>query len=333
MRRICVNIGAGTNIQKSDEQTQWINLDKCEEPGIDIIRDIEKQCLPFADSTITHILCGDVLEHIDDLVYVMNEMWRVLKPGGTLHIGTPHGFMENWKHLTHKRIFYPQSWMYFDAQDPITCHMRKSDGVIADFEKRRSDVSDNGTNLWTELVARKEAPVRVICSSVEVAIPNNQEGAIKLDVGCGFKKRNDTPGWIGVDQDPNSEADIVCDIEKGLPFPDNSIDFIYNSHVLEHINNLMYVMDEFWRVLKKDGLVEIEVPHYQGGNALRHPDHKRLMHGELWFFWDPTVNQADRNSYGVKARFTIAQNEDHTKTLCIVEDGAMFVTLHKEEHE
>lgn len=331
--RTCLNIGAGENIQKSDEQTRWTNLDKCFEPGIDIVRNIEKQCLPFADSTIDHILCGDVLEHLDNLIYPMNEMWRVLKPAGVLEIGTPYGIEENWKHITHKRIFYPQSWIYFDGQDSLVQHMRKAEGIIADFHIKTSVVSEDGLNLQTSLVARKEAPVRTICTSSEVAIPNNQDGAVKLDVGCGFKKRNDTPGWIGIDQDPNSEADISCDIEKGLPFPDSSVDFIYTSHVLEHINDLMYVMDEFWRVLKKDGLVEIEVPHYQGGNALRHPDHKRLMHGELWFFWDPKVNQADRNSYGVKARFVIAQNVDHTKTLCVVEDGGMYVTLHKEESE
>jgi predicted SAM-dependent methyltransferase len=56
--------------------------------------------------------------------------------------------------------------------------------------------------------------------------------------------------------------DILCDITKGLPFKDSSVDKIYTAHVLEHLfyEDSLKVIDEIYRVLKKDGVVKIIVP-------------------------------------------------------------------------
>lgn len=42
-----------------------------------------------------------------------------------------------------------------------------------------------------------------------------------LDVGCC---RNKIPGAIGVDIDPDSDVDIICDFTKILPVADNEFD-------------------------------------------------------------------------------------------------------------
>ncbi|NIO22955.1 MAG: methyltransferase type 11, partial [Candidatus Aenigmarchaeota archaeon] len=54
-----------------------------------------------------------------------------------------------------------------------------------------------------------------------------------LDVGCGKKKH---PGSIGIDIRPDSDADKVCDFDKGIPYPDNSFDKVILHHSLEHSN-------------------------------------------------------------------------------------------------
>ena len=46
-----------------------------------------------------------------------------------------------------------------------------------------------------------------------------------------------------------------------LPFPDNSQDFIYSSHVLEHISNRSEVIRDWFRVIKKGGFIVCVVPH------------------------------------------------------------------------
>ena len=53
------------------------------------------------------------------------------------------------------------------------------------------------------------------------------------------------------------------DMRKGLPFPDNSIDIVYHSHVLEHFDfeNAPTFLKECRRVLKKEtGVIRIVVP-------------------------------------------------------------------------
>ena len=46
-----------------------------------------------------------------------------------------------------------------------------------------------------------------------------------------------------------------------LPFPDESQNFVYSSHCLEHIENYKEALVEWWRVLKFGGHLIITVPH------------------------------------------------------------------------
>lgn len=50
--------------------------------------------LPFADASIDKIICSEVLEHIPTYQQVINEMLRVLKPGGLLAVSVPRAWPE-----------------------------------------------------------------------------------------------------------------------------------------------------------------------------------------------------------------------------------------------
>lgn len=45
--------------------------------------------LPFDDASFDCIINSEVIEHVPDVPEIMAEMWRVLRPGGTLVLGTP----------------------------------------------------------------------------------------------------------------------------------------------------------------------------------------------------------------------------------------------------
>jgi SAM-dependent methyltransferase len=45
--------------------------------------------LPFADATFDHIIASEVLEHVSDDQVALRELFRVLKPGGTLAATVP----------------------------------------------------------------------------------------------------------------------------------------------------------------------------------------------------------------------------------------------------
>ena len=55
---------------------------------------------------------------------------------------------------------------------------------------------------------------------------------------------------------------LVHDLRKGIPFPDRSVDAVYQSHLLEHLDRAVAarLMAETHRVLKPGGLQRIVVP-------------------------------------------------------------------------
>ena len=84
----------------------------------------------------------------------------------------------------------------------------------------------------------------------------------KLNIGCGTDIRK---GWINLDNHKQHGADVVFDLKevykrKKMPFKDNSMEQIYCSHVLEHLSYTTPIIDEFLRIIKEDGLIEIKVP-------------------------------------------------------------------------
>lgn len=96
------------------------------------------------------------------------------------------------------------------------------------------------------------------------------ENLTKLDIGCANKKRS---GFVGLDiKDWGQE--IVWDVRDGIPVPDESIEYIYTCHFLEHLTNQESVefFKEVYRVLKKEGIFEAWLPHGSAPEAF-YPDH------------------------------------------------------------
>lgn len=85
---------------------------------------------------------------------------------------------------------------------------------------------------------------------------------IKLHLGCGdvYKK-----GWVnidGVSYGDNVKIDLIYDLRNPLPFPDNSVDYIFNEHFLEHLSveESRKSLKDFMRVLKPNGVMRIAMP-------------------------------------------------------------------------
>ena len=70
---------------------QTIGMDIQPLSGVDIVADGFGSHLPFRSETFSEVQCIHVLEHAQNLVEVMEEIHRVLQPGGRVHIVAPHG--------------------------------------------------------------------------------------------------------------------------------------------------------------------------------------------------------------------------------------------------
>jgi len=102
-------------------------------------------------------------------------------------------------------------------------------------------------------------------------------------VGCG---RNKKKGFYGIDKFYFPGVDKVCDIDKGLKLENNSVDEVYTSHFLEHVDNFEFVFQEILRVCKPNAKIIVEVPYFSGRSAF-FEFHKRFFrHSSFQTFED-----------------------------------------------
>jgi predicted SAM-dependent methyltransferase len=96
----------------------------------------------------------------------------------------------------------------------------------------------------------------------------------KVQLGCGG---NFFPGW--------ENYDIDVDITKPLPFMDESVDFLYNSHCIEHITQreAYKFLKEAKRILKPKGIIRITTPCLDKmKNANSNENYKKFLENNGW---------------------------------------------------
>ncbi|OIO41347.1 hypothetical protein COX97_00785 [Candidatus Pacearchaeota archaeon CG_4_10_14_0_2_um_filter_05_32_18] len=105
-----LHLGCGNDIKKG-----YVNLDIKKLPGVDVVHDLEKYPYPFKDNTFDVVEMHHVLEHLSNPLKVIEEIWRISKPGAIVIISVPH-----WSHftaysdLTHKNYFSSSLFIYYE---------------------------------------------------------------------------------------------------------------------------------------------------------------------------------------------------------------------------
>ena len=107
----------------------------------------------------------------------------------------------------------------------------------------------------------------------------------KLNLGCG---RDIRPGYVNLDLVKIPGIDVVADLERRLPFPDDTFDEIFSSHVLEHVRDLIPLLGELARISKPGAVLRIEVPHLSFFGAYTDPTHKRFFGYHSFDYFTPT---------------------------------------------
>jgi SAM-dependent methyltransferase len=104
-----------------------------------------------------------------------------------------------------------------------------------------------------------------------------------LDLGSGLSKQR--PGSYGVDLYPAEGVDVLADLRRGLPFMTASVDRVYAVHVLEHVLDMVGLMNEIHRVLADDGVLHVLSPHWQAVGAVGDPTHVKYLDVQTfkWF--------------------------------------------------
>ena len=104
-----------------------------------------------------------------------------------------------------------------------------------------------------------------------------------LDLGCGNNKYD---GAIGVDISPTSQADIIHNLNKfPWPFSDNEFDEVICNDILEHLDEIVPVIEEIHRITKSGGLLKIRIPHFSNHNAYCDITHKHFFSSESFDYF------------------------------------------------
>ena len=96
-----------------------------------------------------------------------------------------------------------------------------------------------------------------------------------LDIGCG---QNKFPGAVGIDYAAAADMDASHDLNV-FPYPlqSNSFDVILLRNVIEHIQNIIGLMEEIHRVGVNSADVIISTPHFSSLYSYQDPTHVRHM--------------------------------------------------------
>lgn len=121
---------------------------------------------------------------------------------------------------------------------------------------------------------------------------------VVIDLGC---RANKVPGAVGFDLRPGAGVNVLANIEAGLPIRSNSVDVVWARHVLDHVHDLIGLMEELSRICRPGGRVEIAVPYYTSRGAFRDPTHVRYMTEDTFQYFElPT-------DYGIRTNFRIGR--------------------------
>ncbi|MCK4589132.1 MAG: class I SAM-dependent methyltransferase [Nanoarchaeota archaeon] len=107
--KIKLNLGCG-----KDYRPGFINVDNSPFVKKDVEHNLDQYPFPFKNSSVDLILAMAVIEHLSDMKSFLEEVHRILKPGGKLRFRVPLAFTHiDAGDCTHKQHLIPRSFKIF----------------------------------------------------------------------------------------------------------------------------------------------------------------------------------------------------------------------------
>jgi len=80
-----LDVGCGIN-----KYPGALGMDRHPASRADVLADLNHIPYPFADNSFDQLRAVHVIEHVEDVLRAMEEFHRLVRPGGRIHIETPH---------------------------------------------------------------------------------------------------------------------------------------------------------------------------------------------------------------------------------------------------
>lgn len=185
---------------------------------------------------------------------------------------------------------------------------------------------------------RVDGPQGYESRKIKYLIPRYTRG-IGLEIGCGMEKA--FPHFIGVDNGHHfgrGAADIFAEADRLDMFADGCMDFVFSSHVLEHMPDMLKTLTEWGRVIKPGGYLVLYVPsanlYPKCGEPGSNPDHKhdiypgdlQLLLAQMADMWT-IIESEERGGGDEYSLFLVARKGSYRhirpvgKTVCVCRFG------------
>lgn len=153
----------------------------------------------------------------------------------------------------------------------------------------------------------------------------------KLQLGAGV---NRVEGWLSTDIEPRTDDVLELDAREPLPFPDESLDYIFAEHMIEHIAYRpgQRMLRQCLRVLRPGGVLRLATPDLARliaiyrGDAGPDGDHYLEHAFERWLKGRPHAHPAFLINHNLRAWGHLFVYDEDLLTRALIDAGYDDVT-------
>ncbi|NES84576.1 MAG: glycosyltransferase [Moorea sp. SIO2B7] len=125
---IYLDLGCGKHKEKD-----FIGVDCVANDQVDVVADLNNR-FPFAKDSVDFIKAHDIIEHLQDRIHTMNEIWRISKPNAIIDIRVPstdgRGAFQDPTHISFWNL---NSFMYYCQEFPAYLELCQTYGFEGKF--------------------------------------------------------------------------------------------------------------------------------------------------------------------------------------------------------
>lgn len=119
-----LNLGCGLRLKRDFINVDVVDLTQYGEIPEEyefMVWDLNKRPWPWEDESVDAVVMRDSLEHLEPAFFeIMNELWRILKPGKRAGIQVPdYRYATAFRDPTHRMFFIDGSFDYLDPHTEI----------------------------------------------------------------------------------------------------------------------------------------------------------------------------------------------------------------------
>ncbi|MFM6223751.1 MAG: glycosyltransferase [Dolichospermum sp.] len=211
-----IDLGCGVN-----KPNGFVGVDLYPGFGVDIVADLSQR-FPFEDNSVDEVRAHDIIEHLPDRIHTMNEIWRILKPGGIVDISVPstdgRGAFQDPTHVSFWNI---NSFLYYCNESPAYLELCRRYGFKGEFNTVHLEHKESPGDV-IHVIAQLRA-VKPVSNLNQQKIPENTQFIQE------YQKFIQNNNYLKFLFSSHSYFQEIGQADNYYQYLQNSLDYLYTS--------------------------------------------------------------------------------------------------------